>query len=95
MIGPLVFTNTISLGETFRLSLIRSMCYTLFQFGKEIGNNRSDEQKSQGIINRLRHGALIHPRCLGCPSHGANFKKRCNCAKMAMFHTVIFVMGRS
>ncbi len=57
----------------------------------------------QGIINRPLHGALIHPWCLGCPSHGANFKKRLNCVKLAqtnivimvMFGAMIFVMGRS
>ncbi len=41
------------------------------------------------------HGALIQAWCLGCPSHGAKFKKRINCVKMVMFHAMISVMGRS
>ncbi len=30
---------------------------------------------SRGIINCSLDSALSHPQCLGCPSHGAKFKK--------------------
>ncbi len=49
------------------------------------------EYLTQSIISRSLHNALIRPRCLWCPSHGAKFKKRFNCVKMVMFHA-IFVM---
>ncbi len=41
----LTFSKFIATFQTFKLSLIRSVCYTLFQSGKVIGKNRSDEQK--------------------------------------------------
>ncbi len=49
---------------------------------------------SQGIISRPSHGALIRSLCCGCPSHGANFKKRFNCVKVVMFGAVIFEYNR-
>ncbi len=51
------------------------------------------KQTSQGVINHPLHGALISPRCLGCPSHGADFKKKLNWMKKVMFGAMIFVFG--
>ncbi len=50
---------------------------------------------SQGVINHPRHSEMIRPRCMACPWHSANFKKKFKCVKMVVFVNMIFGMGRS
>ncbi len=51
----------------------------------------------QALLCTYKAQSIIHytvkPWHIGCPSHGAIFKKMFNCVKMVMFHAVIFVMG--
>ncbi len=58
----------------------------------EVGINPSLKFSRHNQSSAPLQGVLICPRCLGCPSCGANFNKRFNCVKVIVFGAIIFVM---
>ncbi len=45
----------------------------------------------QAIINCPIHSEMIYPRCMTCPWHSANFKKKKNYVKSVVFGNMILV----